>query len=145
MILKGTFGYRILSEMSPVFAIDALEPRRLLSGRVIGYFPEYRYNNYYSRINFDAVTHINYFSVLANSNGSLNTGSPYANMAHLDTLVAAAHTKGLTVSVVIDPGSAFTSFFGSPTPRTAFINNIVAFCTAHSLDGIDLDWEPGWG
>src|SRR5262245_7300553 len=66
-------------------------------------------------------------------------------MAHLDTLVAAAHTKGLTVSVVIDPVSAFTSLFGSPTPRTAFINNIVAFCTAHALDGIDPDWEPGWG
>jgi GH18 family chitinase len=145
MIIKEAFGQRIPPEMSYRFAIDALESRLLLSGRVIGYFPEYRYNAYYSRINLDAVTHVNYFSVLANANGSLNSGSPYMNTSHLDTLVTTAHAKGVTVSVVIDPGSAFTSFDSSPSATTAFINNITQFCAAHSLDGIDLDWEPAWG
>jgi hypothetical protein len=75
------------------FVIDPLEPRLLLSGRVIGYFPEYRYASHYTKVDFGSVTHVNYFSVFASANGSLNTGSPYANMGHLDTLVSMAHGK----------------------------------------------------
>lgn len=124
------------------WSAEPLEPRLLLA-RIVGYFPEYRWGSF-NNIDLGAITHLNYFSVIANANGSLNTTST-GNMAHMDTIIAAAHAQNVKVSVVIDPGSAFTTIAASPSVTTTFINNITAFCTAHNLDGIDLDWEPSHG
>ncbi|HEY7090540.1 MAG TPA: glycoside hydrolase family 18 protein [Tepidisphaeraceae bacterium] len=133
---------------------EQLEDRRLLSGgRVVAYLPEYRFGLFNS-IDLGSITHLNYFSILANADGSLTTVKTfppptppytYVDTGHLDTAVTAAHARGVTVSIVVDPGSAFTSFDAVPAATTAFVNNIKAFCTAHALDGIDLDWEPAWG
>jgi hypothetical protein len=120
-------------------AAEPLEPRLLLAARVVGYIPEYRYG-LFNNFDLSAVTHVNYFAITANANGSLST-SP-GDLAHLDAVVAAAHARGRTVSVVIDPGSAFMPIAQNATALTAFANNITAFCTAHALDGVDLDWEP---
>jgi GH18 family chitinase len=124
------------------FLAEPLESRMMLA-RVVGYFPEYRWGTF-NNIDLGALTNLNYFSVIANANGSLNTTST-GNMAHMDTIVAAAHAQNVKVSVVIDPGSAFTTIAASPSVTNTFINNITAFCTAHNLDGIDLDWEPSHG
>jgi hypothetical protein len=120
--------------------IEILERRVLLSStRVVGYVPYYRYTSINS-FDLGAVTHLNYFSIKANGNGSL-TLAP-GNTTDMDDMVTKAHTRGITASVVIDPGSAFTTMFGSTTSANTFVSNITAFCTTHHLDGIDLDWEP---
>ena len=94
---------------APICCAEMLESRFLLSGgRVVGYLPEYRFGLFNS-IDLGSITHLNYFSILANGNGSLST-SGHLDTGHLDTAVAAAHARGVTVSVVVDPGSAFTTF-----------------------------------
>jgi GH18 family chitinase len=120
---------------------ELLERRVLLSAvRVVGYVPEYRYGSFNS-FDLSAVTHLNYFSVKANGDGSLNTTST-GNVTHMDDVITKAHARGVTVNVVIDPGSAFTTMFGADSTANTFVSNITTFCTAHNLDGIDLDWEP---
>ncbi len=120
------------------YELDALERRVLLSGRVVGYFPEYRWNTF-GNIDWDAVTHVNYFSVTANTDGSLSTTN--INAGHLQTLVATAHGHGDTVSITIGPQS-FSTIASSTAATNNFVNNIVQFAETYDLDGIDMDWEP---
>jgi Glycosyl hydrolases family 18 len=141
-------------------AIEPLESRTMLSlaGQVVGYVPDYEYNAISSKIDYSAVTRLNYFSLVANGNGSLNTtsvdGYPFSPPVppsppqpndELDPLVAAAHAASprVAVSITIDPASAFQAIADSSTATNAFITNILAFTSAHNLDGIDLDYEPG--
>ena len=129
-----------------------------LAGQVVGYVPDYEYNAISSKIDYSAVTRLNYFSLVANSNGSLNTtsvdGYPFSPPVppsppqpndQIDPLVTAAHAASprVAVSITIDPASAFQAIADSPTATSAFITNILAFTSAHNLDGIDLDYEPG--
>lgn len=123
---------------SPRFLCEALEQRCLLSGRVVGYFPEYRWS-FFNKIDWNAVTHLNYFAIAANTDGSLSTGG--VNLSHLDTAVSTAHANGDKVSIVVGPQS-FGTMAGNSTSLNNFVNNIVAFCNAHDLDGVDIDWEP---
>ena len=123
--------------MNP-YQLDALERRLLMSGRVVGYFPEYRWSTFGS-IDWDAVTHLNYFSLSANSDGSLSTGN--INVGHMQTLVSAAHGHGDTVSITVGPQS-FSTIAQTPAALTNFANNIVQFAETYNLDGIDIDWEP---
>ncbi len=122
----------------PSYSMDPLESRLLLSGRVVGYFPEYRWSTF-PGIDLNNLTHVNYFSVTADSRGRLVTGN--INLSHMATLVSAAHGQGVEVSVTVGPQS-----FGTIARKTSsintFVNNIVNFATTHGLDGIDLDWEP---
>jgi GH18 family chitinase len=120
------------------FLCEPLEQRCLLSGRVVGYFPEYRWS-FFSKIDWDAVTHVNYFAISANTDGSLSTGG--VNLSHLDTAVATAHANGDKLSIVVGP-QGFGTMAANATSLNNFVNNIVAFCNAHDLDGVDIDWEP---
>jgi GH18 family chitinase len=120
------------------FAVDRLEPRMMLAGRVVGYFPEYRWSTF-NNIDWQAVTHVNYFSLTAGTDGSLSTAN--INTGHLQTLVAKAHSEGDTVSITVGPQS-FSTIAGNPTSTNNFVNNLVAFCDTYDLDGIDMDWEP---
>ncbi len=144
-------------------AIESLESRTMLSlaGQVVGYIPDYEYGlngSTFNKIDLTAVTRLNYFSLVANSNGSLNTtsvdGYPFSPPVppsppqpndQIDPLVAAAHAASprVAVSITIDPASQFQAIADSSTATSAFITNILAFTSAHNLDGIDLDYEPG--
>ena len=122
----------------PTFVAEPLESRRLLSARVVGYFPEYRWT-FFNKIDWDAVTHVNYFSIAANTDGSLTTTD--INTSHLQTAVAAAHSHGDKISIVVGPQN-FSTMAGSATARGAFATNITNFCNTYNLDGVDIDWEP---
>ncbi len=67
-----------------------------------------------------------------------------ADESQLQTVVAAAHAapSRVSVSVTIDPGSAFQAIADSSTATTAFVNNVITFCANYNLDGVDLDYEP---
>jgi chitinase len=113
------------------------------AGQVVGYLPDYEFSHF-SSIDLTALTHINYFSIVASSTGTLGTTSASGySFSQLTTLVTAAHADGVTVSITIDPSSAFQTIAASSSITNTFITNILAFCSTYHLDGIDLDYEPG--
>ena len=120
------------------YRLDPLENRLMLAARVVGYFPEYRWSTF-NNIDWNAVTHVNYFSLTAGTDGSLSTGN--INTSHLQTLVNTAHAHGDTVSITVGPQS-FSTIASSTTATNAFVNNLIQFCQTYNLDGIDMDWEP---
>ena len=120
------------------FRLDPLEKRLMLTARVVGYFPEYRWSRFGS-IDWSAVTHINYFSLQANTDGSLSQAN--IDTSHLQTLVNTAHSRGDTVSITVGPQS-FSTIASSTTATNTFVNNLIQFCQTYDLDGIDMDWEP---
>jgi chitinase len=133
--------------------IDSLEPRVMLSSSpvIIGYLPDYEFSHL-SSIDLAALTQVNYFAISASSTGSLagDTADGYTlsqNEAQIQTLVTEAHSENprVDVSVTIDPSSAFQAIASSSSATSAFISNILAFCSTYHLDGIDLDYEPGNG
>src|SRR2546421_11337765 len=118
--------------------VERLESRRLLSTatRVVGYFPEYRYG-LVNNVDLSAVTQVNYFDLLANNDGSLNTGN--ISLAHLDSMVTKVHNAHDTISITVGPQS-FATVAGNSTSLNNLVTNLISFCAAHNLDGIDIDW-----
>jgi GH18 family chitinase len=130
---------RTVQPHQPRFHLDALERRvHLSAARVVGYFPEYRWSRFNS-IDWEAVTHVNYFSLTAGTDGSLSQAN--IDTSHLQTLVATAHGHGDTVSITVGPQS-FSTIASSTTATNNFVNNLIQFCETYDLDGIDMDWEP---
>src|SRR5262249_42656702 len=123
-------------------AVESFESRIMLSlaGQVVGYVPDYEYGAISRKIDYKAVTRLNYFSVVASSSGSLGTtsvdGYPFSQTGdQLDPLVTAAHAASprVSVSITIDPSSAFQAIADSSTATNTFITNILAFTSAHNL------------
>ena len=110
------------------------------SGQVVGYMPDYRYS-YFAQVDLNLVTHLNYFSVGFASNGTLSAPSATFN-SHLDTVVAAAHAKGVGVSITTGPGQPYAAMGASATARAKLVSDLKAYVLAHNLDGVDIDWEP---
>jgi hypothetical protein len=131
-----------VSTLNPL--CEPLEARVLLSvsPQVIGYLPDYEFSHF-SSINLNALTQINYFSIVAGSNGSLpSTSEDGASLSQLATVVTAAHAAGVLVSITIDPSTPFLTIAESSTATSNFVSNIIAFCSTYHLDGVDLDYEP---
>jgi GH18 family chitinase len=108
------------------------------SKKIVGYVPTYR-QSLFAQMDLNLVTHINYFAIKVNNDGSLNIAG--VNDANLATVVSAAHAKGVGVSITIGP-QTFATVAASAAARTNFAANIVAYCAARNLDGVDIDWEP---
>ena len=110
------------------------------SGQIVGYLPDYRYS-LFSRMDLNYVTHVNYFSVGFASNGALNAPTATFN-SHLDTVVAAAHARGVGVSITTGPGQPYAAMGASATARARLVSDLKTYVLAHNLDGVDIDWEP---
>ena len=92
-----------------------------------------------------ALSQINYFSIVANSNGSLNTTSENgASLSELQAVVTAAHAASppVAVSITVDLQTPFLTIAQNPTYTASFVANLISFCSEYKLDGIDLDFEP---
>jgi GH18 family chitinase len=127
-----------------VFRVDTVALNAVSTAdtnRVVGYLPSYRQSSF-SKVDLSALTHINYFSVTATDSGALSTGNVSAS--NLNTVVAAAHAAGVTVSITIGP-QRFVNLAADPVARATFAANIVNYALTYNLDGIDIDWEPPAG
>jgi GH18 family chitinase len=135
---------RFLTAVQPAVGMKVESARQATSDlsasprRVVGYLPEYRYSSL-SKIDFSALTHINYFSISATTAGALSTGNIV--LSHLATARNAAHAAGVTMSITVGPQS-FSTMTGTPAALSAFVTNVIQFVTTNDLDGIDIDWEP---
>ncbi len=122
----------------------SIEATTNCNGRVVGYFPDYgKYRLPIASVRYDKLTHINYFSISPNSDGSLDTTN--INISSLQTLASTAHANGVTVSICVGGGGLsgdFSAMAANATSRANFISNLTQFCLDNNLDGADLDWEP---
>lgn len=113
--------------------------------RVTAYYPGYR-QHYLSptNIDFSAVSHIIHFSVMPNSDGTLNTGANGLTPSYSTNLVARTHAAGRKALVCVGGAGSQTGFRGATTPANlaTFISNLTNFMATYHYDGVDLDWEP---
>jgi len=135
LILTGTSGFQF-APMS-VQSADAV-----FTKKIIGYFPEWE-NGDVVKIDYSKLTHIIYFHIWPNNDGSLDTSAVHFD--DLDTIVTNAHDA--EVKVMIAAGgwgvsNGFGTMSADDTARANFVSNIVQFINEHQLDGVDIDWEP---
>jgi hypothetical protein len=126
-----------------IVSLELLETRRLLSAatRVVGFFPEYRFGVVNS-VDFSKVTHVNYFSVVANNDGSISTAN--INLQHMATLVTKVHNAHDSIGITVGPRQ-FDAIANNATALANFVTNMVNFAVNNHFDAIDVDWEPPSG
>jgi chitinase len=97
-----------------------------------------------SSIDFAALTHIIHFSLVANSDGTLNSSVNGVTSANSSDIVSHAHAAGKKVLVCVGGAGSQVGFQGatSSANRGRFITNLVNLMSARGYDGIDIDWEP---
>jgi chitinase len=97
-----------------------------------------------STIDYSALTHIIHFSLVPNSDGTLNSSANGLTAPNSSDIVSHAHAAGKKVLVCIGGAGSQAGFQGatSAANRGTFITNLVNLLSARSYDGIDIDWEP---
>jgi GH18 family chitinase len=110
------------------------------------YYPGYeqQYTLPASNIDFTAITHVIHFSVVPNSDGTLNSSDNFITWQNSTNLVALAHAAGVKVLITVGGGDTETGFQGATSPGNlpVFINNLTNFVATRGYDGLDIDWEP---
>lgn len=110
-----------------------------------GYYPGWVQSSMpASNIDFTALTHIIHFSVIPNTDGTLNSSGNGITFANSTDLVARAHVAGRKVLICVGGAGSESDFQGATSAANlpGFINNLTNFMAARGYDGIDLDWEP---
>lgn len=97
-----------------------------------------------SNIDFTALTDIIHFSVVPNSNGSLNSSDNSLTTANSADIISRAHAAGKEVLLCVGGADSQAGFQGATTNAnlSTFINNLTNFMAGRGYDGIDVDWEP---
>ena len=97
-----------------------------------------------SKIDFTALTHVIHFSVVPNSDGTLNSSANSVSPANSADIITPAHAANVQVLICVggaDSESAFQAA-SSPAKLSTFINSLTNFMAARGYDGVDIDWEP---
>ena len=97
-----------------------------------------------TNIDYTSLTHIIHFSVVPNSDGTLDSNANTISSANSQAVVSAAHAAGRKVVICVGGGGT-ESLFQSATSvanLTNFINNLTNFVATRGYDGVDIDWEP---
>ena len=96
-----------------------------------------------SEIDYSAVTQIIQFSLLPNSDGSIDASSNSITQENSSRLISSAHAKGVKVIICIGGWGSENNFLGATSPfnLSNFVSNIVDFVKSRGYDGVDIDWE----
>ena len=97
-----------------------------------------------SSIDFTALTHIIHFSVVPNSDGTLDSSANSISTANSADVVSQAHAAGRKVLICVGGAGSESLFQGASSPANlpVFINNLTNFMATRGYDGVDIDWEP---
>jgi len=97
-----------------------------------------------SGIDFTPITHVIHFSLVPNSDGTLNSSANSLTPANSMDILSHAHAAGKKVLVCVGGADSQTGFQGATSfaNRAAFTTNLVNLMSARGYDGIDIDWEP---
>jgi len=110
-----------------------------------GYYPGWEQSSMAaSNIDFSALTHVIHFSVVPNSDGSLNSTANGVTSANSSDIVIRAHGADVPVIICVGGASSETAFQAASAPAhlSAFISNLTNFMAMRGYDGVDIDWEP---
>jgi len=112
--------------------------------RVIGYYPDWHVSKLpVSQIRFDKFTHLIYFSIYPNADGSINTSEiTPSNQAAFVQGCHSGEVKAIICAGGWGLSAGFSPMAGNAAARSAFVTNIVQYCLTNGFDGVDLDWEP---
>ncbi len=146
------------------FAEPAAEPDFDLAAasglrrQVYGFLPYWELSGASTKLNYDVLSTIAYFSVGATSKGNLKkkdadgtstTGWGGWTSSNMTRVINAAHQKGtrvvLTVSVFAwtsSQASVQKALLGSSTARLNLVKQTVAAVRDRGADGVNLDFEP---
>ncbi|HEY5435545.1 MAG TPA: glycosyl hydrolase family 18 protein, partial [Candidatus Limnocylindrales bacterium] len=129
-----------------------------LTRQVFGFLPYWELSGASSKLNYDVLSTIGYFSVGADSNGNLRkknsdgtttTGWGGWTSSSLTSVINDAHAHGtrvvLTLSVfawTTSQASVQKALLGSATARLNFAKQAAAAVRDRGADGINLDFEP---
>ncbi|HUA68738.1 MAG TPA: glycoside hydrolase family 18 protein [Candidatus Saccharimonadales bacterium] len=97
-----------------------------------------------SSIDFTALTHIIHFSVIPNTDGTLNSSDNGVTLVNSSDIVSRAHATGKPVLICVGGADSESDFQAATSPANlpVFINNLTNFMASRDYDGVDLDWEP---
>ena len=97
-----------------------------------------------SSVDYTALSHVIHFSIVPDSNGSLNSTANDLTIANSTDVVARVHAAGKKVLFCVGGTSSEAGFQGATSAPNlpTFVTNLVNFMTARGYDGIDVDWEP---
>jgi chitinase len=113
--------------------------------RTTGYYPGWE-QSYMpaSSIDFTALTHIIHFSVVPNSDGTLNSSDNSVTTANSADIVSRAHAAGVKVIICVGGADSEGAFQAATSAGSlpAFVNNLTNFMATRGYDGVDIDWEP---
>jgi chitinase len=110
-----------------------------------GYYPGWEQGSMpASNIDFTALTHVIHFSVIPNTDGTLNSGANGVTMANSTDIVARAHAAGKPVLICVGGASSEGDFQPATSNATlaVFVSSLTNFMASRGYDGVDLDWEP---
>jgi spore germination protein YaaH/flagellar hook assembly protein FlgD len=141
----------------PVTTIDPAAARGLRR-QVFGFLPYWELSNASSKLNYDVLSTIAYFSVGAtgkgdlrkrDTDGSSTTGWGGWTSSSMTRVINDAHARGtrvvLTISVFAwtsTQASVQRSLLGSPAARRNLAKQAAAAVRDRGADGINLDFEP---
>lgn len=97
-------------------------------------------------IDWDAVSHISYFALSVNSDGSLSPILEWHNMSpsRINAIISAAHAHDVPVLLAVGGWGNHADFSAAlePVVRTLLVQNLINILITWGFDGIDLDMEP---
>ena len=111
----------------------------LPNATVYGYLPYWSTSP--SNLSFDGLSHVAYFSVGLNSDGSLSETSRWTNIA--STLVSRAHAQGVKVHLCLTSFSDSVNnvVLPSASKRATAVANLASLINQYGADGVNIDIE----
>lgn len=122
-----------------------LKREESLTKTIFGFMPYWVVNDL-SKVRWDLLTHIAYFSVGVNSDGSLtNQSENYAwpNGSYVQALINTAHSNGVKVVLTATNfnSSSISTLLSNSTYRQNAISNLLSLVQSGNGDGVCIDFE----
>jgi chitinase len=111
---------------------------------ITGYYPGYDASLPPSKIDFTTITHVIQFSVVPESNGSIDITENGLSPSVCSNLVSAAHGAGRAAIICVGGANSENAFLASTTSQylPVLVKNLTNLMATYGYDGVDLDWEP---
>ncbi len=105
-----------------------------------GYFPYWVDTTYFSTIDFSLLTHVAYFSIGINTDGTLGS---VPNESRLLALINYAHKRGVRVHITFTlfGNTNVSTFLNNGTARLTAINRILQVVENYGIEGANIDFE----
>ena len=113
-----------------------------LPRRVVGYLPDWSYQ-YYTKINFAALTHLDIAFCNPDENSSISCNIPDDTLQEIVNTAHQYNAKVMPSVATTVSTITFASLIDTPEEITKLNDNLIAYCQRFGFDGIDLDIERG--